>query len=231
MKVGIPKTLAYYMYFPLWKGFFDQLGIEVILSSDTNRSIVDEGVRLTVNDACVPIKLFHGHAHHLFSQVDYLFVPRLISMDGKHIYCPKFLGLPDMVRAASENCPPMLMPKFDLRRGIFNLWRGFREIGRAVGAGTVATWKAYRRGLKEQRRFNQLLQQGFTAEQSLEILTGAKEEGDFRRNLTNRWKVAVLGYPYIIYDPYISQRLISRLRDRGIRIVTQDMLAGENLDQ
>lgn len=229
MKVGIPKTLAYYIYYPLWKGFFSSLDIELVVSQDTSRIIVDKGVRLTVNDACVPIKLYHGHAASLFDRVDYLFAPRLISMDGEHIYCPKFLGLPDMLRSSDPACPPLLSTHFDLRKGFFNQFKGFWEIGRILGAGTGEIIRAYRNGVKEYNRFQDLLQKGLTAEQALQVLSGEKEEGDFHRNISNEWKIAVLGYPYIIYDPYVSQRVIPRLREQGIRVVTQDMVTPEDL--
>ncbi len=50
-KIGIPRSLAYFIYFPFWKTFFEELNQEVIVSSPTTRDILDDGVREAVN-AC-----------------------------------------------------------------------------------------------------------------------------------------------------------------------------------
>ncbi|MCK8827833.1 acyl-CoA dehydratase activase-related protein [Natroniella acetigena] len=121
VKIGIPKTLAYYVYFPLWKTFLEELGVKIVLSDDTSREIIDAGVKETVNDACVLIiKLFHGHVLNLKDRVDYLFIPRLISLNGQTIYCPKFLGLPDIIASSLDDLPPILAPDIDLRKGLLN---------------------------------------------------------------------------------------------------------------
>ena len=41
MKIGIPRGLLYYYYFPLWKTFYENLGFKIILSPETNKSILD----------------------------------------------------------------------------------------------------------------------------------------------------------------------------------------------
>ena len=39
LKVGIPRGLFYYFYSDLWMLFFDKLGIDYIVSPETNREI------------------------------------------------------------------------------------------------------------------------------------------------------------------------------------------------
>jgi predicted nucleotide-binding protein (sugar kinase/HSP70/actin superfamily) len=36
MKIGIPRALLFYHFYPLWKTFFENLGFQVILSPETN---------------------------------------------------------------------------------------------------------------------------------------------------------------------------------------------------
>lgn len=43
MKIGIPKGLLYYRYETLWKTFFSELGIDYIVSPDTNKEIMNSG--------------------------------------------------------------------------------------------------------------------------------------------------------------------------------------------
>jgi len=40
MKVGIPKALLYFKYAHLWEGFFKALGVDYIVSPDTNKGII-----------------------------------------------------------------------------------------------------------------------------------------------------------------------------------------------
>ena len=117
MRVGIPRTLSYFTFYPLWKPFFETLGAEVIVSPESNKELLDDGVRNTVTDACVPIKLFHGHVAALIDKVDILFMPRLVSLDGKSTLCPKFLGLPDMVKYSIAGLPEIIENRLDLKKG------------------------------------------------------------------------------------------------------------------
>ena len=50
----------------------------------------------------------HGHVMDLKDRADYLFLPRLVSVDGRATFCPKFLGLPEMVRFAGEELPEII---------------------------------------------------------------------------------------------------------------------------
>ncbi|WP_408955426.1 acyl-CoA dehydratase activase-related protein [Natroniella sp. ANB-PHB2] len=228
VKIGVPKTLAYYVYFPLWKTFLEELGVKIVLSEDTSREIIDAGVKETVNDACVPIKLFHGHVLNLKDRVDYLFIPRLVSLNGKSIYCPKFLGLPDMVASSLDDIPPILDPDIDLRKGLLNLYKTIFKLGTKFTKNPVKIIKAAYKAKQDWKQFNQYLQAGYTAVEAMDKLNGADidlNEGD------DDLKVAVLGYPYIIYDPFISVGMIQKLRELGVKVVTADMVTADKLKQ
>ena len=58
MKVGIPRGLFFYHFFPQWKLFFDNLGWEVVTSSPTNKAMVDAGVLAAVSEACFRSRFF-----------------------------------------------------------------------------------------------------------------------------------------------------------------------------
>jgi predicted nucleotide-binding protein (sugar kinase/HSP70/actin superfamily) len=75
IKIGIPRSLFYYRLFPLWESFFEELGAELVVSDITSRKILDDGVKSCVDEACLPVKLFHGHVINIKDKVDYLFIP------------------------------------------------------------------------------------------------------------------------------------------------------------
>ncbi|ADL13735.1 acyl-CoA dehydratase activase-related protein [Acetohalobium arabaticum] len=225
-KIGIPKALSYYVYYPLWEKFFTELGAQVITSDNTSRYIVDDGVKETVNDACVPIKLFHGHVLNLKDRVDYLFLPRLVSTNGEQVYCPKFLGLPDMVRNTLDGLPEIISPRVDIRQGRFKFIKMLYQVGARLTKNPFKIYSAFSKARHYFSDFQSLLQQGYTVDEAIRGLRGEEVELD---NNQAKLKVAVLGYPYIIYDPHISVNMIGKLRDLGVEVVTGDMVSAEEL--
>jgi len=43
VRVGIPRALSYYQYYPGWKTFFEALGAETVVSPPTNKAIFAAG--------------------------------------------------------------------------------------------------------------------------------------------------------------------------------------------
>lgn len=196
--------------------------MEVILSRPTNREILEWGIRETVTDACIPIKIFHGHVVDLQDRVDYLFIPRMVSVDGRATFCPKFLGLPDMVRFSGERLPPLIdcrMQATRYRRGVLAF---LREVARRLGGRCARRWMgAALRACRRQRHYQQLLLKGWFPPQALRKLDGdgaalaVPPSGD-------RLQVALLGYPYVLYDPFISANLCRRLEGMGVDPLTPE---------
>ncbi len=60
-KIGIPKALLYYKYYPFWKLFLEEMGYEVVTSGQTTQKMLQDGTSCTVDEACLPVKLFCGH--------------------------------------------------------------------------------------------------------------------------------------------------------------------------
>lgn len=89
MKIGIPNALLYYYYGPFWTEFFKELGAEVVVSHSTDKKTVDMGIGVSVPEICVPIKIFNGHVLQLLkSGVDYVFIPRMASVEKGKYFCP-----------------------------------------------------------------------------------------------------------------------------------------------
>ena len=78
--------------------FFEMLGYKTVVSNNTSKLILDNGVMNCVDDACLPVKLFHGHVIDLLGRADVIFIPRLISINPGEFICPKFIGLPEMIK-------------------------------------------------------------------------------------------------------------------------------------
>jgi len=57
MRIGIPKGLLYCKYHPFFETFFSALGAEIVTSGDTNKNIMDMGVKTCVDEACLPLNI------------------------------------------------------------------------------------------------------------------------------------------------------------------------------
>lgn len=223
-RIGFPRCLYYYAYFPFWKGFFETIGVEVVSSPPTSKEILDRGVKEAISDICMPIKLAFGHLLALPRDLDYIFLPRYVNVSKEdHVtFCPKFLALPDLVRATLNDLPPLLTPRIAFREGRRATLRTLREIASTFGVTSFWTvYRAYRRALDLQRRYDQLLQQGYLPDEAMAVLAGRKvditrPEGDLT--------IAVVGFPYDLYDSFISLDLIKKLRSYGVRVVTPEMI-------
>ncbi len=231
LRIGIPRALLYYYYYPMWKGFFKALGAEVVVSSRTTKDILDKGVKQAVDEACLPVKLFFGHVLDLKDKVDYLFVPRMVSVEHKAYICPKFLGLPDMVRHNIADLPPVIDVTVNMSRNEKNLYRAFAEAGKVLTANPLALRKAYKAGLKEQERFERFNQLGFLPHESIEQMEEGLAARNFSPGQPQNMTIALIGHGYNIFDTYISMNLIGKLRDMGIRVVTADNLTGDIIEE
>ena len=99
MKIGIPRALSYYDFFPFWYGFFSDLGIEIVLSDPTTKQTMSVGSSLVVPETCLPIKVYVGHILNLLDKgIDKIFVPSIQSIAPKIYNCSKIRGLPDLIR-------------------------------------------------------------------------------------------------------------------------------------
>ncbi len=232
MKVGILRNLLYYNYFPLWKTFFEELGIEVVVSSPTNKRILESGVKKAVDDACLPVKLTFGHALDLAGRVDYLFIPRLVSIESDAFTCPKLIGLPDMIRANLNELPPLLDTCFDLKKGR-SFYRPFRELGRNFTRKSYLIKNAFQKAEIRQREFEKTMERGLTPGEALKVLEGSvpPAPNNFHRSPAKGLRIALIGHPYNLYDGYMNMGLIAKLRQGGCQVITAEMLPAEVLEK
>ena len=234
IKVGIPRALLYYQYYPMWYTFFTELGAEVVVSPPTTQTMLDEGSARVVADTCLPVKIFIGHALHLMDKCDCLFIPAVRSIKRKIYNCAKFLGLPDMTRAVIPESPPILETDIDINRGKRHLYRSIYRLGRhftlnplKIRRASLAAWQThlgYRR---------MMFSQGLTPLSAIDRLVDNPElmsEIPGVRPDLSQDTIAVIGHPYLLYDEHVNHRLIYRLERNHHRVLTPEMLTTQALE-
>ena len=173
--IGIPRDSSL-LLLPLWRTFFEKLGVQVVVSAPTNRRIVDQGLLTAVNEACLPVKVYYGHVLDLCHRgVDYIFAPRLVSVEYRGYICPKFMGIPDMLRAQIPDLPPLIDIKVDLSRDERQLERDVFELGKLFGSDRYKVKAAWAAGQQELEEFRRIAAVGFPLNQAVTIWERAGE--------------------------------------------------------
>ena len=99
----------YSKYHPFFENFFFGLGADIINSENTNKRILNLGVKHCVDEACLPVKIYHGHVASIKDQCDFLVIPRIMQIHNYEYICPKFCGLPEMIMHSIPNIPPVTL--------------------------------------------------------------------------------------------------------------------------
>lgn len=225
VKVGIPRSLMYYLFFPMWKTFFEELGAEVVVSGPTTKKIMDDGVRACVDEACLALKVYFGHVLSLKDKVDFLFIPRLTSLSRNEYVCPKFGGLPDMIRSSIGGLPRIIDTELNLRRDKNGLLSAAMEIGGYFSTSSAAINLAYKKAVLCQREYSRFLRTGAYPTDILEKnLCDRKRDG-------SRLQIAVIGHCYNLYDSYINMGLLKKLERAGVSALTVEMMEEEDVNR
>lgn len=224
LKIGIPRALSYFDYFPLWQTFFKGLGFETIISPTTNKDILNKGVSLCVDDACLPVKLFHGHVADLMGRVDAIFIPRLVSISPGEFICPKFIGLPEMIKNSIKGLPPLLILNYDLHKRKKDHTKAFYDLGRQLGMDKSKTIRAYKEALERQYTYDMVLEAG---QSPLSILHPKERWDDVTHS---RGTIGVIGHPYLLYDRYLSMDMIKKIYDKGYNVKVPANVSDERIE-
>lgn len=232
VRVGIPRALLYYRYYPMWKTFFEQLGAEVVLSPPTTKAMVAAGSSRLIADTCLPVKVFCGHVIYLADKCDYMFVPGVRSMGGNAYSCSKLLGLPDVIKAVVPQSPPILDPDIEVPKGKRALYLAIYSLGRHFTWNPLRVKKAGEAAWQTHLDYQALmLAKGQTPPQAIEEVLGAQSQEEKGNGDSFIATIALIGHPYMIYDDYVNHRLIKRLESMGVRVLTSGMVAEGELNR
>ncbi|MDI9459786.1 MAG: acyl-CoA dehydratase activase-related protein [Bacillota bacterium] len=199
-KIGIPRALYYFHFFPLWETFLAELGFEPVVSPPTNQDILQRGLSTCVESACLPLKAFVGHATFLVEQgLDLLFVPQVISVIRKEYTCPYLLGLPDLVRSYLPATVRLFSPVLDARRGKGQPTFSYLRFGLQFKPPLQA-FKAWRRAKAVQDELEK-------AQQNTNSLPGGLN-------------ILLLGPRYLTDDAYLNGNLLRKLEELGTGVIT-----------
>ncbi|HQA57764.1 MAG TPA: acyl-CoA dehydratase activase-related protein [Acetivibrio sp.] len=204
ISIGIPKGLFFFEHSILWEEFFRNLGCKVVVSDDTNKQILDCGVKYCSNETCLPVKVFHGHAYSLKDKVDYVFIPRYTSVDKNEYTCPKFCGLPDMTLLNLKRQIRVLEVKIHIDLMPEETFESLKELASILNLKYSDVVEAFKKAIEAYDSI---------CKQTLKFKS-------YMDNESEKTVISLLGHPYMVYDRYLNMKLIEKLEKRNITVFT-----------
>lgn len=230
--IGIPRAMSFYHNYPFYYGFFNDLGIKIILSDVTTKQTMSEGAGLVVTETCLPIKVYIGHILNLINKgVHTIFVPSLQSIANKIYNCSKIRGLPDLVRNVIKediNIIEATLDKSEKNRGLYEfLSEAVKPFGitdmKLIKKASKAGWRCY-------NNFHVMTKSGMPYAKALSYaLQGKVVIG----NKTKEYpiSVALVGHGYNLYDDRVCMKIFDKLEKMDVEVCTSLQLSDEQLDE
>jgi predicted nucleotide-binding protein (sugar kinase/HSP70/actin superfamily) len=238
-RIGICRALHAYHHFAFWRTLFTELGWEVVLSEPTSRPMVEQGVRLSPAELCLPVKAFLGHVAGLKDRVDALFLPRIVCTRVARDWffgCPKAIALPDLTRAVFDSLPVIVEPLLDeqvqteeqsFRRAMPGVnHRG--DVRKALRLASAAAAAAAQKTRMDRSPLHMFSDRGPKTEDRGP--RDSRERGEAR----SEWavtrlpspvsrhsvvKVGVVGHSYLLFDSGLSLGVLDKVREAGAQPV------------
>ncbi len=205
--IGLPRAMLYNRYRILWKSFFSNLGIKVIVSKPTGRVCLENGSALAIDEACLSTKIYLGHVQSLIGKCDYILVPRISNFGRKRVMCTKFESLYDVVgNVFRDSHQKFIAYNVDELKQI-DEEKGLIDLGITLGFDKKMAAKAYKAAKKaEHDRWKNAVD---------------KEEELYK---AKGIKVMLAAHSYILEDKYVGEPIKEFLKEMQVTAIRADLV-------
>lgn len=210
--IGIPKALLYYKYNELWTTFFEELGCEIIISPNTSKKILEDGIKYSIDESCMAMKIYMGHIYYLIDKCDYILVPRLKCIKKHEKLCTNFSALYDLVNNTFNT--RIINYNVDVERKEDELY-AFTTMGLSLGFPYRKIIQAYKTAKEKEK----LLKEREISKQKNIIAS------------SNKIKILLAGHSYNIHDEFIGKQIIKVLEENNIEIIYSDKYDDKYLEK
>lgn len=230
MKIGIPRALGYYSYYPFWYGFFGALGLEVVLSGKSTKKNIANGSSLVVSETCLPVKVYAGHILDLLSKgVDTIYCPSIQSIAPKVYNCSKLRGLPDLIRNVVKKDFLLIEPTLDKSAKKQGFYQYLLESVEPLGITDKKQIKtASKVGWQYMNNYNLMCKSGVDPTEAMKravngIVDFEKDETEYPTS------VGVIAHGYNLYDEQVSMKVLEKLKQYNIKSYVPEHLTKEQM--
>lgn len=225
-KIGIPLALTSHSYYPLWKKLFENLNLDVVLSSPvTTAKIKGTSSKYSSSDSCFPLKTSIGHTAELLNKGIPAFMPAMIATEpvmetAISFFCPYEESAPSVIRSSLRRngvkfLNKLIDPVIDFRLPIEkNAEYIYESMKNIIPLKKKDVVKAFKKAYEE-----------FNDEILNRISTGEKY---LKKKIEKKRPVFVLlGRPYNLYDKGINLGIPETVASMGYPVIPMDMLESE----
>jgi len=210
--IGIPKALLYYKYSELWTTFFEELGCEIIISPNTSKKILEDGIKYSIDESCMAMKIYMGHIYYLIDKCDYILVPRIKCIKKKEKLCTNFSALYDLVNNVFDK--NLIHYNVDVEHKEDELY-AFITMGLTLSFPYRKIVRAYKIA-KEKEKF-------------IKMRNIAKQKAIVASS--NKIKILLAGHSYNLHDEFIGKQVIKVLEENNIEIIYSDKYDDKYLEK
>lgn len=212
MKIGIPRSLIYYYDGVLWENFFNNLGVNTILSEPTNKETIKVGEALLDSEACLSIKIFIGHVKSLIGKCDYIFVPRIFSITKNEQVCTNFNALYDITKNLFPDVK-LLNYNIDVDKKKSEVL-AYTKLGNEIGASYRRSYQAY-----------------IDAKNMVKKYFREKISEQVKKLSSEKLKILIAGHPYNIRDSAVGADIIKYLESENVNVIYSDLMYRDLYDK
>lgn len=201
-KVGIPRSIFYYYDKDIIETFLSYLKIPYIISPHTNKKILDDGIKNSNDEMCLPLKIYLGHINYLKDKCDYVFVPRICNLGTNNQMCTNFMSAYDI----ANNTFDIKLLNYDVDYSEnHHLKKGLFKIGKEFKCQTSEIKKAYKMAIKK-----------YKASREREVSINESKLN------SKKIKILIVGHPYNVYDDFVGADIIKYLKQNDVEVIFSD---------
>ncbi|MCK4776959.1 MAG: hypothetical protein KAS39_01200, partial [Actinomycetia bacterium] len=220
-KIGFPRSLLFYSFYPLWDRFFKELNCKLVLSDLSSDKIFEDGLCSITAEYCAPVIMSHGHMTSLIEKdPDFIFMPYYIrnkkdkGMFESH-FCPYVQSHTSVINSVEKTNVPeekLIAPIFQFNYSDkYQINALYKTMGEKTGFSRKEIKKAYIKAKESLNRYKELGQAA-----GLKVIKELEEK--------NEMGIVILGRPYNIFDERINLSLPEKIAAKGVTVIPMDML-------
>jgi len=131
------------------------------------------------------------------------------------------MGVPDMIRAALPDLPPVIDITIDVSKTDRQLKKDIIKVGKMFTNDAKKIRQALEYAQQEQRFSRKIAQSGYTLNEAISIW---EHNACIPLPQDQPLRIGLLGHGYSLYDPIISMNIVKRLRSLGCEVILPESL-------